>query len=195
MEDDKPLRRRRRWFIALGAIAGLAIIQSVTFTPAVEVRYVDKESGAPIDGLTVTSVWHLHAITPAGSLNSRVLRVQALKTDADGSVRIPAVVMFHPPAFPFGLDVREIDALPVLYISDQRYPDIAAGSRWDNSPSFSLLLFQKTSIDETIVKLTNVEAHPSRDREDGRNLIAALVRQAYASCGRSTFCRVQEVAP
>jgi hypothetical protein len=172
----------------------LAIIQSVTFTPAVEVRYVEDATGAPIDGITVTAVWHLYAATPAGSLNSRVLKVHATKTNTEGTVHVPASLMFHPPVFPFGLNVRDINALPILYLNDRRFlSDAAAGSHWDDAFSLSMLTLQKTSIDETTVKLVSSGVQPTRNDEVSEELIDSSVRQARASCRRSRFCQMNEV--
>jgi hypothetical protein len=57
-------------------------------------------------------------------------------------------------------------------------------------PAFGLLSFQKTSIDETTVKLLDIEANPSRDRASGRDFTQAMVDQAYFSCRRSIFCHI-----
>jgi hypothetical protein len=193
MEADRPLRRRR-WLIVLGSIAGLAIIQSVTFTPGVEVRYVNDVTGAPISKMKVTAVWHLYAGTPAGANKSRVLKVFSVETGPDGNAHIPAALMLHPPVFPFGMNFRQIYALPVLYANDSRYSsDIRMGSSWDDAPSFSFLTFQKTSVDETTVKLARQSIPMNQSDVDARNHVGAYVDQAYASCRHSAWCTASEV--
>jgi hypothetical protein len=56
---------QRRWLRWLAPIVAFVIVQSVTITPAIRVRYVDAASSAPITGLPVTAVWRLMAATPA----------------------------------------------------------------------------------------------------------------------------------
>jgi hypothetical protein len=194
MEDDKPLRRRRRWFIALGAIAGLAIIQSVTFTPAVEVRYVEDATGAPIDGMTVTAVWRFYAVGLIDRLPTRVLKVQSVQTNSEGTAYVPPSLMFHPPVFPFSLSSRQIDALPVLFVNEARYrPHAAVAGYEQREPSITLLTLQKTSIDETTVRLIRLHSIPStREKADldfVRREVDDKVDDALDYCRKSRLCQ------
>lgn len=170
------------------------VVQSITITPPIVVRYVDADSGAAIARLPVTVVWRLDAMHPAGSLPSAVLEVRRLTTDQDGDLRIGFAAMLHAPTFPFGPNYRRASSLPTLYVVDERYAArITANDAYDlkRTAPFSFLTLQRTSIDGATVVLSreSQETGAARDHEHMRHLALGEIHQAERGCLHRWLCQ------
>ena len=191
-----PWRIRSRggklWRAWLFAFVLAIVVQSVTITPSMRLRYLTS-SGVPIEGLTVVSVWQLRVGTLAGSQGSGAIRVLHARTDREGSVQIGAAVMLHPPVFPFGLTYRDIKYLPMVFAEDARYEALITASGLRPQPgraSRSLLSFQQAALDGETLRMTPSTGGRT-DLED-REMVRQQIEQALFACRASWFCREVE---
>lgn len=180
-------RRVLRPWVVVASI--LVVVQSITITPPIVVRYVDADLGVPIASLPVTVVWRLDAGHLAGSLPSTVLKMRRLTTDPDGDVRIGLAVMLHAPNFPFGLNYRRASSLPTLYVVDQRYEArITANDPydWKRPAPISVLSLQRTSVDGTTVALSS---QMQGDADVLRSIARSALHRAETTCPRRWLCQ------
>jgi hypothetical protein len=193
-----PQRRRRHWWLIIPI--GVLIALAITFTPPLDVRFVDARSGQPIGGLKVVAIWRLHSGSAAGPHEAAVLKIERLTSGDDGSVHLGFTALLHAPVFPLGFGFRETGALPVIYVVDERYePRRVSNDRFNISepPPVSFLSLQQSSIDGDTVHVTFMsdvmDPVRRRDIEDARSIHRREVVQAVARCRKGLICTDSEV--
>lgn len=196
-----PRSARRRIVKAIaGAVLAFALIQSVTITPAIGGRVINKRTGEPVPGAAIAAVWKLEIFNPLHSaLPGGPVKIAETVADSQGYFTLSTAVIVHWPLLPFSWFTRSERYMPQLVVVRDGYQ-----ARVANNDIFGIegprhgsgfLSVRSSSLENGRVRLVPLPPAPDAEatRQFNFRLTEAIMEtaEATAQCRRRIWCQEQ----
>lgn len=185
--------RRKRWWVIGAVVLVLALVQSVTVTPAIHGRVVDEQTQEPLADVVVAALWNLEQPTLVdSSLPGGPVKMAETSTDGEGKFNFPTAVIIHWPLMPFRWYTRSDEEMPELTLVKQGYRVFSVGNdifaMYGPAHDAGLLSLRSSSLENANIRMTRWSA-PDPQIDLLRFMALEQVILAEQACSRQLLCQ------